>query len=299
MNGFTCGRWLWLFWLTLQPAPATIAATSLSATDDSGIRIELSRPAGRIVALSPHATELVFAAGAGERLVGVTAHSDFPSRAASLPRVGDAARLDRERLLTLAPDLVVAWPSGNRPRDLAWLERRGVPVFRSDPADLPAIADNLLAIGVLAGTTEPAQAAARRFELKLKQLSERFAARKPLDVFYQVWPRPLFTIGGEHLINRVLAVCGARNLFGELSQPAPQVSSEAVLARAPAAIVAAVESDNREDPFARWRPWRDLPAIRDQRFITISADLLHRAGPRILQGAEQLCLALEGVRGNG
>ncbi len=298
MNGVACGRWLCL-WLTLQTIPSVIAAAPLSATDDSGMRVELPRPAGRIVALSPHATELVFAAGAGEQLVGVTAHSDFPARAAALPRVGDAARLDRERLLTLAPDLVVAWPSGNRPQDLDWLERRGVAVFRSDPADLPAIADNLLAIGVLAGTTELAQAAARRFETKLQQLSERFASREPLDVFYQVWPHPLFTIGGEHLINRVLAVCGARNLFGELPQPAPRVSREAVLARAPAAIVAAVESDTRDDPFARWRPWLDVPAIRHQRFITISADLLHRAAPRILQGAEQLCLALEGVRGDG
>lgn len=293
MTGKNAGPFLAVL---LSTSMASTQAASLAVRDDSGNMVELLRPAERIVTLSPHATELAFAAGAGNRLVGVTAFSNYPAAAGKLPRVGDAARLDRERLLSLAPDLVIAWPSGNRPQDLAWLRRRGIPLFLSEPTALAGIANNLRDIGQLAGSDAAGAAAATRFRDKLERLSKKFSNTPTLRVFYQIWPRPLFTIGKDHIINRVLALCGAENLFDNLPQPAPQISREAVLAANPDAIVAAVETGDEADPFAQWRDWSQLRAVKNQALIRVPTDLMHRATPRILDGAELLCGKLQDLR---
>lgn len=280
------GLLLLMFWVS------AIAAPSLQATDDSGAQVRLEAPARRIVTLSPHATELVFAAGAGEHLVGVAAFSDYPAQAASIPRIGDAAHLNRERLLVLHPDLVVAWPSGNRSQDLAWLERQGMALYRSEPATLEDIADNLLDLGRLAAS-ETAAVAAADYSARLARLRQRYGGGIPKPVFYQVWPTPLITLGARHLVSRVLELCGGRPLFPSLLEVAPVLSREAVILANPYAIVAAATAPD-QDPFAIWRSWPSLDAVRHGRLIAIPAALLQRPTPRILEGAQQLCQALQG-----
>jgi iron complex transport system substrate-binding protein len=264
-------------------------------TDDRGQPVTLPQPARRVVTLSPHAAELLFHAGAGDRLVGSTAHSDYPPAARAAPRIGDATRLDREAILALAPDLVIAWPSGNRPGDLDWLQRRGLPLYHSDPPTLAAIADNLRDIGVLTGTGEPAGRAADAFHRDLEQLRRRYRERPVTRVFYQLWPRPPMTLGRNHLLNEVLALCRARNLFDNLAGSTATVSREAVLRADPQAIVAAV-SGPEEDPFAPWRVWPALTAVREGRLLRIPAELLHRPTPALLRGAAALCRGLHGDR---
>jgi len=266
---------------------------AIRVTDDSGRTLDLTEPASRIVSLSPHAGELVVAAGAGAALIGATAHSDYPAQAARVPRIGDAARIDRERLLTLRPDLVIAWPSGNRPQDLAWLERAGIPVYHSDPPSLEKIAENLREIGRLAGTVEAAEQAADAFDRRLSQLRNHYSRPAPIPVFFQVWAQPLITIGGRHIIAEALAACGARSVFPDLAPLAPSVSREAVIAADPHAIVAAVEADASDDPFTQWRRWEQMRAVADDRLITVLADLVHRPTPRLLDGIEIICRGLD------
>ena len=277
-----CCLLLWLFSLPLQ---------ALEVVDDTGRLVHLDRDARRVITLSPHATELVFAAGAGEKLVAVVAHSDYPAAARRLPSVGDATRLDRERILALRPDLVIAWDSGNREKDLAWLNRAGVAVYRSEPRRLEHIPLDMERIGLLAGTAAAARENAARFRRRLEELRRRYGKTPPVRVFYQLWPRPLMTVGGGHIISEVLRLCGGVNLFSRLPALAARVSREAVILANPQAIIAAADP-GAPDPLGGWRRWSTVAAVKSGRLYRIEADLIHRQSPRILDGAEQVCEAL-------
>ena len=243
------GRAIALFALLLSASLA--AATGLSVVDDSGNRVTMPSPAQSIIALAPHAAELVFAAGAGNRLVGAVEFSDYPAQARDIPRLGSASRLDRERLLALKPDLVVGWASGNRAQDLDWLRGLGIPIFLSEPRRLDQVASNLEAIGQLAGTVPAATRAARAFRQRVTTLAQRYSANPRITVFHQIWDRPLMTVGGAHIINQVLSLCGARNIFAAEPGLTLSVTREAVLAARPRAIFGTGESAER----TAWRAW--------------------------------------------
>ena len=208
----------------------------LSVADDTGRRVTLNHPAARIVTLSPHATELVFAAGAGDKLIAVASYSDYPAEAAALPRIGGSGGVDRERLLQLQPDLVVAWHSGSRLFDLAWLDRRGIPVFRSEPQSLNQIPESLRKLGVLAGTTSQAQRAAELLELGLARVCRTDAPVR--RTYYQLWDRPALTYGGRHWANDALTRIGFVNVFADVDRSVFSPAEEAVLARHPDLVLA-------------------------------------------------------------
>ena len=268
-----------------------VATAAVSVSDDTGTDVVLPRPAQRIVSLAPHATEMLFAAGAGGAIVGVVAHSDWPAAARALPRVGDAAALDLERIASLRPDLVVAWPY-TAPPQLAALRAQKVAVFVSDPKSIAGIADDIEKLGTIAGTRDIANASAGALRARLADLKERHAGGARLRVFYEVWNEPLYTIGGKHLISEAIAVCGGRNIFAGQSLPAPEVSLEAVIAAAPQVIVGADDAGGRPAWLSEWSRWPDLPAVRDGNVIAANGDLLHRPGPRFVEGVSQLCAEL-------
>lgn len=280
--------------LSLASSAATRATTTVS--DDEGHRLHLPQAAQRIVSLSPHATELLFATGAGGRVVGAAEYSDFPPAAKQLPRLGSAAALDLERILMLKPDLAIAWGSGNPRGQVDKLRRLGIPVFISEPRRLEDIPANLRRLGVLAGTGTKAESAAQAFEERLTELAARHARQPPVDVFYQIWDQPLMTVGGSHMISRVITLCGGRNIFAGLPQLAPTVGRESVLQADPAVIVASGVDADRPAWLDGWRHWPRLRAVRDNRLFAIPPDLLQRQTPRIIDGAIALCAALDTAR---
>jgi iron complex transport system substrate-binding protein len=271
------------------------ALAAISVVDDTGAVVSLETPARRIVALAPHATELVFAAGAGGALVGVVKGSDHPPAARALPVVGDATALDMERIVALDPDLVVAWP-WTTPTQIASLRRRGVPVFHADPREVTGIADDIARVGRLAGTQTVAEPAAAALRERIARLLAAPAAGRPLRAFYQVSDTPLYTLGGHHLVTRAIEHCGGRNVFDALSIPAPQVGIEAVLAANPEVIIAGTDGAKRPAWLDRWTQWRELDAVRTQALFAVDANLLHRPGPRFVAGVVQLCDALAAAR---
>ena len=285
----------------LGAALATIVAcgagAAVTAMDDAGNVVTLARPAQRIVSLAPHATELLFAAGAGSRVVGVVAHSDWPRDARALPGVGDANALDLERIVALAPDLVVAWPY-TMPSQLAALRARGATIFVSDPKSIAGIARDVEALGALAETAAVARPAAGALRARHDALVARYAGSPTVRVFYEVWNDPLQTIGGHHLISEAITLCGGVNVFGALTQPAPAVSLEAVVAAAPEAIVAGSDDGRRPAWLDDWRRWRDIPAVRYGNLFVADGDLLHRSGPRFVDGVDALCAMLGQARAN-
>lgn len=276
---------------------AAAPAQPISVVDDRGKAVRLEQPARRIVALAPHLTELTFAAGAGPRLVGVARFSDFPAVARDLPEVGDAARVELERILLLKPDLILAWKSGSAARDVGRLERLGLPVFVSEPARLPDIPRLLRAIGVLAGTAADAERAASRIEREIRALRNRHAAAPRVRVFYEIWHRPLMTVNGVHIISDVIALCGGENVFADVSQLTPTVSLEAVLAAHPEAILGGGSAGGAERFAGDWRA-SAIPALRVLPAYYIDPDLIQRPAPRIVEGARTVCAALEQVRIN-
>lgn len=271
-------------------------AQPVAITDDRGVRLALAAPAGRLVALAPHATELAFAAGAGERLVGAVRFSDFPAAARALPGVGDAARIDLERALALRPDLAIGWKSGNQPGDIEKLEKLGIPVFVTEPERLADIPRLLRAIGELAGTRARAHGAARDFELGLADLAREFAGLAPVRVFYEIWHRPLITVNGRHMISDVIRLCGGRNVFAGAPALAPVVSLEAVIAARPQVILGGSSATTRDEFLAAWRRERRIPALRDVAVRYVPADEIQRQSPRILEGARAICNHLAEAR---
>jgi iron complex transport system substrate-binding protein len=274
---------------------ASCARAEVAAVDDTGAALTLARPAARIVSLAPHATELLFALGAGSAIVGTVDTSDFPPAARTIPRVGDARALDLERIVLLAPDLVVTWP-WTAPAQVEALRARGIAVFTTRPATIDGIARDLERLGALTGRAPAASRAAAAFRARLADLRARHRGAPRVRVFYEIWDEPLYTVGGGHLITQALDACGGDNVFAALTLPAPAVDVEAVLAASPDAIIAGAEGGARPAWLDRWRRWPTLPAVANGRLYAIDADLLHRPGPRFLEGVEALCAAVDAAR---
>ena len=280
-----------LFALIAVPASADIRVT-----DDAGRTVVLAAPAQRIVSLAPHVTELLYAAGAGAKVVGAVQYSDYPEAAKALPRVGGYTAVDMEAVVALKPDLVIAWKSGNRNQQYDRLEKMGIPVFVNEPRSLDDVARSLETFGRLAATPTEAGVAATAFRARRDALAARYAQRPPVEVFYQIWNKPLMTINGKHLISDVMALCGGHNVFADLPILAPTVTEEAVLAAAPQAIIASGMGDSRPEWLDSWRRWTALPAVARDNLFFIPPELLQRHTPRILDGATRLCEQLEQAR---
>lgn len=249
-------------------------------------------PAERIVVLAPHLAEIAWAAGAGERLVGAVEWSDYPPAVKQLPRVGDAFSIDDERIAALGPDLVLAWKGGTPEAVVARLRSRGWRVESLATVELEDVAAQVRAVGAWAGTQAVAEAAAARFLEGLAALRGKQAGKPVVRVFYQVSSRPLYTVGGDQVITRVLSLCRGENVFADLGQPAAVVDLEAVVARDPEAILAP-----EGVALGDWADWPGVTAVRLGNVFEIDGDLVARPSPRLLEGAAGVCARLDAARG--
>jgi len=286
-----------LFWaLTAIIALLPAAHAELVFKDDSGREVRLKAPARRIVTLAPHATEMLYAAGAGERLVGTVDYSDYPPAAKTGPRAGGSDTFVLEAISALKPDLVIAWESGNPAAPVEKMRALGLTVYASQPNRLEDIAGQLERFGQLAGSEAQAGEAAEHFRQRLAKLRRDNADKPPVRVFYQIWKAPLMTVGGPQIISSAIQICGGENVFGPLGQMAPTVSVEAVLAADPEAIVATGMGNARPEWLDDWNKWTRMTAVKRGNLFHINPDLLQRHTPRILDGAAQLCADLDVAR---
>ncbi|GHE22852.1 cobalamin-binding protein [Halomonas urumqiensis] len=282
--------------LVLAMLPALPALAERCATDDAGETLCLAKPAQRIVTLSPGATELAFAAGAGEQVVAVVAYDDSPAEVAALPSVGSHSRLDLEALLSLEPDLVIGWISGNPAEQLETLESLSIPVFRLEPGDLSGVASAVERLARLAGSEAVGEGRARRFREGVAALAERHAEAEPITVFYQVWDAPLMTLNDTHWISEMIRLCGGVNVFGDLPRLVPRLDEEAVLAAAPDVIITGGMGEEDRAWLDDWRRYPELPAVARGNLFLVPPSLIQRPSLRLLEGAERLCERLEHAR---
>lgn len=274
--------WQWL-------APAYLLC-GLLACSEPPAPSDAPRQYSRLVTLAPNLTELVFAAGAGETLVGVSAYSDYPPAALALPIIGDAFTVDQERLALLRPDALLVWESGTPAHVVDQLRRVGFHVEVIRTRSLEDVALALTRIGELTGHAAEATAAAARYRAALQALRAQHADAESLRVFYQVSRRPLFTINGEHFLSELIEFCGGENVFADLDELAPTVDVEAIVARNPEVMLASDEAG--DEAFNEWQRWPNIAANRYGNHFLMPADEIGRATPRLLIAGEAVCTAL-------
>lgn len=283
--------------IVLLLAPAQGAADARCAEDALEGNICLPEAAVRIVSLSPGATELLFSAGAGDRVVAVSAWSDYPAEAVDLPQVGDSNRLDLEAIVSLAPDLVVAWVDGNSRSQLERLSDLGISVFWLAPRTFDDIAAAVSDLAVLTGSPDLGNERAEAFRAEMATLNAQYVDARPVKVFYQIWDQPLMTVNRDELISKAINLCGGVNVFGELPRLVPRISREAVLEANPEAIITAGSADDRQWLKA-WREFPGLAAVAAGNLFLEPPDLLARPTLRMADGARHLCQTLEQARAN-
>jgi iron complex transport system substrate-binding protein len=269
-------------------------AASISIRDDLGRTVELKEPARRIVTLAPFLTELVYSVGAGDRVVGVSAYSDYPPEARRLPQVSSAAGFSLEAIAALEPDLVVVWRDSARREEMERVTQFGAALFVADARALEDVPRILRSLGTLTG--RDAGPLIADFQGKLARLRREHLGERRLGALLEIWHRPLTTIAGRHFMNEALEICGARNLFEDLPGVAPVVPMEEVYKRDPEIIVGASSAARSAEFIAQWREHPTLAAVKSGRLVFVDPDRIQRLTARTPDGIAALCEAIERVR---
>lgn len=287
---------LLLFFLQFSMTGLVLAAVEV--TDDTGQTLQLPKPAQRIISLSPHITENLFAIEAGDLIVGAVDYSDYPEAAKKIPLVGGYNQLDIEGILALEPDLIIAWQSGNPMAQVERLASLGVPIYYTEPRSFAAVSHELRQLGRLTGRKLPAEQAAFAFEQGAAQLKAEYAQQRPVKVFYQVWEQPLMTLNGQHLISEGLSLCGGVNIFADLNQLVPVISREVVLAKDPEVIMGGGMGEDTPAWLDNWKKYSSMQAVKENKLYFIPPSLVQRPTPRFLQGTKIMCKKLQQARNN-
>jgi len=277
---------------TAAPAAQDPADTAFVIKDDTGQRVSLPHAPHRIISLAPGATEMLFAAGAGDRVVATVAYSDEPPAAKQVPRIGDVTAVDIERLVAMHPDLVVVWPGGGNPVQIEKIAQLGIPIYRQQVNRLAELPASLRRLGALASDSSIAERAAQNIEKSLARLAHEYGGGRHPTVLLEVWNRPIYTVGGTQLMSDALTLCGGRNVFGDLKELGPVISTEAVIARNPDIIVAAAPPGEGQSWLEEWKRFGSLNAVRNGKLISFEDPRLVRLGPSVVAATEGLCKAL-------
>lgn len=272
---------MWLCWSVTVFADITVV-------DDSGATLVLDEPAGKIVSLSPHLTELLFSLGVGDRIEATVDFSDYPEAALSIPRLGNAFSVSVEAVIEKSPDLVVAWMTGGNHRTFEQLRALDYPVFVNEASSLVGIALAVEQLGILVGKPERGLELGENFRVELERLRQSSSRPGSPKVFFQISDAQLYTVNSQHLIGQAIEVCGARNIFSSVEFQVPMVSYESVVERNPDVLVVA-------SPYPGYKSswddrWNDLGW--GDRVRTIDASLITRPSLRMLEGIKMLCKTL-------
>ncbi|MDY3693851.1 MAG: vitamin B12 ABC transporter substrate-binding protein BtuF [Proteus mirabilis] len=247
-------------------------------------------PADRVITLSPSATEMAYAAGMGDNIVGVSAYSDYPEAAKNIEQVANWQGINIERILLLKPDLVIAWQGGNPQRPLDQLKALGIPIIYSDPQSIEEIADDLVTLSSYSHHSDIAIKNAQQLRQQYQVLQQQYAStisnQPKKKVFIQFGMQPLFTTSNSTLQSHITELCGGENIFANSPVAWPQVSREQVLTKQPDLIIFSGKADQIPTVRAFWQPQLTVPVI------AIDEDSFSRPAPRIINAAQQICEAI-------
>jgi iron complex transport system substrate-binding protein len=273
------------------------AFSAIVVVDDNGQEVRLDQPTQRVVSLAPNITEVLFHIGAGEQIVGADEYSNYPEAAKQITRVNNHAAANYELILSLQPDLVIAWQSGNGDKIINPLRKLGIPVFVVETRQMEAIPSLFRRFGQLTGQGETAELRAQEFSQRLKTLRAAQTGKSMVRAFYQIWDEPLITLNGKHMISDVIDLCGGQNIFADAAPLVPYVNIESVVAADPQVIVAGGSQEDQPGWFSSWQQWRGISAVINKQIYLIPSDLMQRHSVRILEGAEMMCDFMDRARG--
>jgi len=282
--------------LSLVAGTAHAADSTRQLRDDSGDTITLGPAPCRIVSLAPGTTAMLFAAGAAHCMVGTIAHSKEPAEAARIPVVGDAETLDFEQLIGLRPSVVVVAVDVVQRARIDRIRTLGIPVYQVHVTRLAQMPESLRRLGALAGTEAVANRQAEALAVELAAIDAQYRSRAPVRVLYQIWDKPIYTIGGKHVITDALRLCGAVNVFADLSTAAPAVTREAVVLRNPELILASAPPEAADGWLAEWRKFPALAAVRDRQLVKYADERIDRMGPSVIAATGNLCAVIDQAR---
>jgi vitamin B12 transport system substrate-binding protein len=284
----------------IVPLILVLTLSSLSISVSAMYKLPDVKNAQRIIALSPHSVELLFALGVGDRIIGTTEFADYPEAANKIERVGGYHGFQTERIVELQPDLIVAWEGGNRSEDLDLFEKLELPVYRSETKRLRHIAVELEALGVLTSTEHKAAELIKDFHGNLDHLSKQNKNKQQISFFYQLWSAPIRTISTGSWINEMLEICGGKNIIDDPKVEYPQISLETVLLNEPQAIIIPANHghDNGKLSGLNWKEWPEIPAVKNNHIYRINGDILHRFSLRVIEATQTLCTTFDTIRQN-
>lgn len=268
----------------------------IEVMDDNGDKLTIANVAQRIISLSPNTTEILFHIGAGEKIVGADEYSNYPQAANKIVRVNNHAAANYELILSLKPDVVIAWQSGNGEKIISRIRELNIPVFVVETSSLEDIPNLYRRLGQLSGRDSQANIQAENFSKRLNQLRKTFSSRKDIRLFYQIWNEPLMTLNGDHMVTDMIELCGGVNVFANAAALVPYVNIESVVAANPDIIISG--GNNKTDLLDSgfWRKWTGISAVKHQHLYAIPSDLLQRHSDRILEGTGLLCEYIDLVR---
>lgn len=243
----------------------------------------------RIIALAPHIVESLYEIGAGDNIVATVDYADYPAQALNIPRVGGYHGLQMEKILQLKPDLIIVWKNGNRQQDIEQLVRLGLPLAYSTTGSVADVAAIIEHLGEVTHKRENAKIVADKYRSKLASIRAENSGKAKIKAFYQLWSEPLRTINKNTFIHEMLNICGANNVFADVSTEYPQISLENVVVARPELIVIPDEKSEVKQPKIDWQPWQMIPAVKNNAFIHVNADLIHRSTSRLLDGLADMC----------
>ena len=269
---------------------------AIEVIDDNGDKLTIANAAQRIISLSPNTTEILFHIGAGEKIVGADEYSNYPQAANKIVRVNNHAAANYELILSLKPDLVIAWQSGNGEKIISRIRELNIPVFVVETASLEDIPDLYRRLGQLSGYADQANTQAEKFSQRLNQLRKSFSSKKDIRVFYQIWNEPLMTLNGDHMVTDMIELCGGINVFSDAAALVPYVNIESVVAADPQIIISGGKNKTDLLDSGFWRKWSGISAVKNQHLYAIPSDLLQRHSDRILDGTRLMCEYVDLVR---
>jgi iron complex transport system substrate-binding protein len=269
---------------------------AIEVIDDNGDKLTIANAAQRIISLSPNTTEILFHIGAGEKIVGADEYSNYPQAANKIVRVNNHAAANYELILSLKPDLVIAWQSGNGEKIISRIRELNILVFVVETASLEDIPDLYRRLGQLSGYADQSNTQAEKFSQRLNQLRKSFSSKKDIRVFYQIWNEPLMTLNGDHMVTDMIELCGGINVFSDAAALVPYVNIESVVAANPQIIISGGKNKTDLLDSGFWRKWSGISAVKNQHLYAIPSDLLQRHSDRILDGTGLMCEYIDLVR---
>ena len=269
----------------VNPLPPT---ATREVTDDLGRKVKIPVKIDRIVSLAPNLTENIFAVGAGNKLVGVTTYCNYPQETTEITKIGDTINPNLERIIALKPNVVFVSTASQIEAFTKTLEQQNIAVFVTNPKDIEGIYKSLQQIGEIVGETEKANQLVESLKKRVAHVETRTKAKTPVKVFVQISKEQLFTIGKASFITDLINRAGGVSVTANIEEAYPKFSKETALALQPEVIILSESDDNREpnDVF------KNSPAVKNGKVFKISADLISRPGPRIVDGLEQIAKAL-------